>query len=61
MLQICDKYGINIQHSIPYTPQQNGVAERKNQALKEMTTCMMEAIGLGANIWAEEMNFASYI
>ena len=30
-------------HSIPYTPQQNGVAERKNKSLKEMATCMMEA------------------
>ena len=29
LLQICAKYGIQIQHSIPYTPQQNGVAERK--------------------------------
>ena len=25
-------------HSIPYTPQQNGVAERKNISLKEMAT-----------------------
>ena len=36
--KICADSGIQIQHSIPYTPQQNGVAERKNQALKKMTT-----------------------
>ena len=41
-LQICLDSVIMIQHSIPYTPQQNGVAERKNQSLKEMTTCMLE-------------------
>ena len=35
--------GIHMQHSVPYTPQQNGVAERKNRALKEMATSMMEA------------------
>ena len=61
LLQICAKYGINIQHSIPYSPQQNGVAERKNRALKEMTTCMLEAKDLPTNILAEEMNVAAYI
>ena len=35
--------GIYMHHSIPYTPQRNGVAERKNRSLKEMATCMMEA------------------
>ena len=61
MLQICAKSGINIEHTIPYTPQQNGVTERKNRALKEMTTCMLEAKDLAANIWAEAMNVVSYI
>ena len=61
LLQICDKYRIQIEHSIPYTPQQNGVAERKNRALKEMTTCMLEAKGLAANIWVEAMIVASHI
>ena len=39
----CADAGIQMKHSIPYTPQQNGVAERKNRSLKEMATCMMEA------------------
>jgi transposase InsO family protein len=26
--------GIQMQHTVPYTPQQNGVAERKNRTLK---------------------------
>ena len=26
-----------------------------------MTTCMLEAKGLAANIWAEEMNVSAYI
>ena len=34
-LYICSQSGIQVQHSIPYTPQQNGVAERKNRSLKE--------------------------
>ena len=57
-LYICYEIGIQIQHSFPYTPQQNGVAERKNRSLKEMTTCMLEAKKLAANLWAEAMNVA---
>ena len=50
-----------MQHSIPYTPQQNGVAERKNRSLKEMATCMMEAKNLPPNFCAKDINYASYI
>ena len=50
-----------MQHSIPYTPQQNGVAERKNKSLKEMATCMMEAKTFPLNFWDEAINYASYI
>ena len=50
-----------MQHSIPYTPQQNGVAERKNRSLKEMATCMMEAKTLPPKYWAEAINCAAYI
>ena len=35
-IQYCKYAGIQMQHSIPYTPQQNGVAERKNISLKEI-------------------------
>ena len=50
LLQICAYSGIQIQHYIPYTPQQNGVAERKNRSLKEMTACMMEEKDLATNL-----------
>ena len=50
-----------MQHSVPHTPQQNGVAERKNRSLKEMATCMMEANTLPPKFWAEAINCASYI
>ena len=50
-LHICYQIGIHIQHLVPYTPQQNSVAERKNRSLKEMTTCMLESKKLAANLW----------
>ena len=34
------KHGIQHQKTIPYTPQQNGVAERKIRTLVEMARCM---------------------
>ena len=39
------KHGIQHQKNIPYTPQQNGVAERKNITLVEMARCMLYSRG----------------
>ena len=50
---IFQECGIQMQHLVPYTPQQNGVAQRKNMALKEMETCMMESKDLTPKIWDE--------
>ena len=61
LLEICSDNGIQIQHSVPYTPEKNGVVERKNRSLKEMTTCMLEAKMLAENLWAEAMNVIVYI
>ena len=60
-IQYCKDAGIQMQHSIPYTPQQNFVAKRKNRSLKEMATCMMEAKTLPPNFWVEAIKCASYI
>ena len=48
--QLCEECGIQMQHSTPYTPQQNGVAERKNRSLKEMATCIIEVRELNPKI-----------
>ena len=60
-IQYCKYVGIQMQHSIPYTPQKNGVFERKNRALKEMATCMMDSKNFPPNFWAKDINCASYI
>ena len=60
-ISYCEYAGIQMQHSIPYTPQQNGVAERNNRSLKEMATCMMESNTLPPKFWDEAINFAPYI
>jgi transposase InsO family protein len=45
--------GIKMQHIIPYTPQQNGVVERKNHTLKEMDNYMIQSKGLSLHYWVE--------
>lgn len=53
--------GIVCQFTAPYSPQQNGVAERKNRYLKEMTMCMLLEAGLEQRFWGEAVLTATYI
>ncbi|GJY90013.1 zinc finger, CCHC-type containing protein [Tanacetum coccineum] len=39
----------------PYTPQQNGISERKNRVLKEMINSMLSYSGLSQWFWGEAM------
>jgi transposase InsO family protein len=43
--------GIQLQHTVPYTPQQNGVAKQKKRSLKEMASCMLHANSLPQILW----------
>jgi hypothetical protein len=57
----CTTQGIQMQHTVPYTPQQNGVAERKNHTLKEMANCMIQSKGLSLKYWVEAIKCENYI
>jgi transposase InsO family protein len=43
---IFHEVGIQLQHKVPYTLQQNKFAEWKNRSLKETTSCMLHAKSL---------------
>ena len=53
--------GILFQTSCVGTPQQNGVAERKNRTLTEMVNAMLSNSGLGTGLWGEAILTAAYI
>jgi transposase InsO family protein len=37
----CEEAGIEHQFTAPYTPEQNGVSERRNQYIMKMVRCML--------------------
>ena len=50
-----------MEHSVPYTPQHNGVDERKNRSFKEMETFLLKEKYIPRYLWDETINCASYI
>ncbi|GKD10195.1 retrovirus-related pol polyprotein from transposon TNT 1-94 [Tanacetum coccineum] len=53
--------GISQNFSSPYTPEQNGIAERKNRTLIEVAQTMMNGLVLSKNFWTKDVKIASYI
>lgn len=59
--RFCLENGIQQQFTTAYSPQQNGIAERKNRSLVEMARCMLIDAGMHKRYWAEAINTANYI
>lgn len=53
--------GIRHEMTVPYTPQQNGVAERLNRTLMERVLAMLNDAGLPDSLWAEALKTANEI
>src|SRR6266508_1480192 len=58
--QFLDEEGIKHEFSAPYTPQQNGVVERKNQTLIEAARTMLDEYKTSDQFWAEAVNTACH-
>lgn len=55
-----DEEGIKHEFSAPYSPQQNGVAERKNRTLIEMARTMLDEYKTSDRFWVEAVNTACH-
>jgi transposase InsO family protein len=55
-----EEEGIKHEFSSPYTPQQNGVVERKNRTLLDMARTMLDEYKTSDRFWAETVNTACY-
>ncbi|XP_048623783.1 uncharacterized protein LOC125592576 [Brassica napus] len=60
-LKYCEDNGIRRQLTVPITPQQNGVGERKNRTMLEMARSMLKSKKLPKELWAEAVACAVYI
>ena len=59
--RFCEDHGISRQFTIPYTPQQNGVVERKNHTFMEVARSMLMASNLDAKFWAKAISTSCYL
>mgnify|MGYP002413840545 FL=1 len=57
----CADEGIQRHYSAPYSPQQNGVVERRNQTVVGMARALLKQRGMPAVFWGEAVLTAVYI
>ena len=57
----CHNKGIELQTTAPHTPEQNGVAERWNRTVLELSRAMLISRDMPSELWPEAMNYATYI
>jgi hypothetical protein len=60
-IKYCKDLGIVQKLTVPHTPRQNGVAERKNITLVECARNMMKGKNLFNTFWAEAINIVVYL
>ncbi|GJX26379.1 putative ribonuclease H-like domain-containing protein [Tanacetum coccineum] len=61
LIELCGSKGIKRDYSVARTPQQNGVAERKNRTLIEAARTMLADSKLPTMFWTEAVSTACYV
>lgn len=56
-----EKAGIKRQYTAPYTPQQNGVVERRNRTVVEMARSCLKETKLPSVMWGEAVRHSIYL
>ena len=59
--EYCSNIGMRRQLTAAYTPQQNGVAERKNRTVMNMVRCMLSNKRVPKVFWAEAVNWTFHV
>ena len=61
MAEFCRRNGIVHETTIPYTPEQNGIAERAIAIFFEMVQSMLYMAGISLHYWGEAFTYAVHI
>ncbi|MCI02950.1 retrovirus-related pol polyprotein from transposon tnt 1-94 [Trifolium medium] len=59
--EFCDIHGIRRQLTAVYSPQQNGVSERKNRTIMNMVRCMLKDKNVPKSFWHVAVNWSIHI
>ncbi|KAL0278101.1 UNVERIFIED_CONTAM: hypothetical protein PYX00_000010 [Menopon gallinae] len=59
--EILSEFGVELLIGPPYSPQQNGSAERENRTIVEAARSMLNSCGLPKSLWAEACSTAVYL
>jgi transposase InsO family protein len=57
----CVDGGVQRHYSAPYSPQQNGVIERRNQTIMGVARALLKQRGMSAVFWGDAVMMAVYI
>ena len=58
--ELCDEFGIRHQFLAKYTPQSNGLVERKNRTLIDIARFMLSGYNVSQSFWAEAINMVCF-
>lgn len=57
----CESSGIKQHLTASYTPKQNGVVERRNRTMMEMTRSILKHMSLPNYLWGEAIRHSTYL
>lgn len=57
----CNDHGIKHNTTTTYSPQQNGVVERRNQTVMEMARCLLKSMRVLGRFWGEAVKALVYL
>lgn len=61
LISYCEQQGIQTHYTTPYTPQQNGHAERMNRTFTEKYLSMLLESNVEKELWNEAIRTAAYL